>query len=118
MQQAERPMPLRTLASAALLLLASCAAGTAPRGPSESAERGLAYAEHACARCHGVTSGEISPIPEAPTFVDVANAPRMGRLALDEWLQAAHPTMPDLIVAPEDRADLAAYLETLNGGAR
>jgi hypothetical protein len=53
----------------------------------------------------------------APSFTAIANLPGMTETALNAWLHSAHPTMPNLIVAPEDRADLYAYLESLKRGA-
>jgi mono/diheme cytochrome c family protein len=79
-----------------------------------SATRGLAYAQQACASCHAVQAGQdVSPNSGAPAFTVIANTPGMTPTALNAWLHSAHASMPNLIVEPNDRADVAAYLETL-----
>ena len=103
-----------------LLLVASCVAtparldadfGTAQ---TEAAARGFAYASEVCAACHAVSAGEQnSPDPNAPPFVVIANLPGMTSTALNAWLHSAHPTMPSLIISPDDRADIAAYLDSI-----
>ena len=76
--------------------------------------RGQAYAEAVCASCHAVARGQInSPNPDAPAFDTVANMPGMTSIALNVWLHASHPTMPNLLVEPDRIDDLAAYLSTL-----
>jgi len=75
---------------------------------------GRLYAEQSCAECHAITPGAAaSPLPEAPTFSQVANTPGMTRIALNAWLHSPHPSMPQLIVPPERIDDLSAYLATL-----
>jgi hypothetical protein len=59
----------------------------------------------------------VSPNPHAPTFVVIANTPGLNAIALNAWLHSSHPSMPNLIVSPAERADLAAYLETLKDRA-
>jgi mono/diheme cytochrome c family protein len=88
----------------------------APAGQSTAGNpaRGRDYAEAVCAACHAVAPGQIvSPDPAAPAFQSVANWPGMTALALQAWLRTSHPTMPDLIVAPDRIDDLSAYLSTL-----
>ncbi len=120
-------MVWRGIALAAAFALAACstsepvvqsevAAAPAPA----SVARGLAYAQQNCSGCHAVTAGqEASPNPSAPPFAVIANTPGMTPTALNAWLHSAHASMPNLIVAPEDRADIAASLESirLGGGA-
>lgn len=106
------------------LALAACSTVGAPSAPSASqapsATRGLAYAQQTCASCHAVQAGQdVSPNSAAPAFTVIANTPGMTPTALNAWLHSAHASMPNLFVAPNDRADVAAYLETLRrtGGA-
>lgn len=106
----------------AALALAACSTSRHERpeadAPSPSAARGLAYAQRVCAACHAVTAGEdVSPNPNAPSFEAIANLPGMTPTALNAWLHAPHPTMPSLVVSPSDRADVAAYLQSLKRGA-
>ena len=50
------------------------------------------------------------PAAELPPFEDIANDPGMTELALFAFLRTSHPSMPNLIVPPDDIADLTAYL--------
>jgi cytochrome c2 len=78
------------------------------------AKRGLSYAEKACTECHGVLADDdISPLLDAPTFRSVANTPGMTYTALSVWFQSPHPSMPNLIIPPEDLANVIAYIMSL-----
>ncbi len=75
---------------------------------------GKAYAEQICAACHAVQPGERdSPLFEAPPFQDVAETPGMTELALSVWLQSSHPTMPNIILEPDDMRNVVAYIRSL-----
>lgn len=79
-----------------------------------NAALGRIYAEQTCAQCHAITSSAAtSPLPEAPTFDQIANTPGMTRVALNAWLHSPHPSMPHIIVPPDKIDDLSAYLMTL-----
>ncbi len=94
---------------------------TSPPDTTDGASpaRGLAYAQSACAACHAVETGQTSsPNPQAPPFEVIANLPGMTPTALNAWLHSPHPSMPNVIVAPDDRGDVAAYLNSLKYGAR
>lgn len=122
------PMSMRSLTLVGLALLASACVGTEAQAPpapsppdvsaSASPARGLAYAQSECAACHAVESGQTSsPNPHAPPFEVIANLPGMTPTALNAWLHSPHPSMPNIIVAPSDRDDVAAYLNSLKRGA-
>lgn len=87
--------------------------------PSFAAElgdkaRGLAYAKKACAHCHAIDARRASsPLPNAPTFIEIANAPEMTEAAMVERLLTSHPKMPGLIKPGQKTDDLIAYLATL-----
>ena len=104
---------------ACVIWLSACASAPAPHATEltlapGNAALGLRYAEQTCSECHAVAHGQaLSPVPEAPAFDAIANTPGMTRLALYAWLRTPHPSMPNLIVAPERIDDLAAYLATL-----
>lgn len=110
--------PSKYIAIFVTLVLAACSTAVAPDATSASqtpsATRGLAYAQQACASCHAVQAGQgVSLNRGAPAFTVIANTPGMTPTALNAWLHSAHASMPNLIVEPNDRADIAAYLETL-----
>jgi mono/diheme cytochrome c family protein len=101
---------LRIVAASAFL------AGIQPVCAQEQGDpkRGLSYAEKACTECHGVLAeDDISPLLDAPTFRSVANTPGMTYTALSVWFQSPHPSMPNLIIPPEDLANVIAYIMSL-----
>jgi mono/diheme cytochrome c family protein len=96
--------------TAASLLASSYAAGA----QEADVEAGRAYAEQICATCHAVLANEeISPLLDAPTFQSVANTPGMTEMALTVWLQSSHPTMPNIILKPDDLRNVVAYIRSL-----
>jgi mono/diheme cytochrome c family protein len=75
---------------------------------------GAAYAKQVCAECHAVLPNEqISPLAQAPTFQKVANMPGMTEMALSVWLQSSHPTMPNIVLKPDDLRNVIAYIVSL-----
>jgi tetratricopeptide (TPR) repeat protein len=76
--------------------------------------KGLAYAQEICSTCHNVLRTDApSPNKQAPPFRKIANTPGMSVTALTVWSRTTHPTMPNLVIAPEDMDDLIAYIVTL-----
>ena len=97
------------LATAALLGEASSA--SAQEGDVAA---GQAYAKQVCAECHAVLPNEqISPLPQAPTFQNVANMRGMTEMALSVWLQTSHPTMPNIVLKQDDLRNVVAYIASL-----
>ena len=76
-------------------------------------QAGAAYAEKVCAQCHATERSEASPEPTAPPFEDVANTPGMTGTALRVWLSTSHPTMPNIIVEPQNMDNVIAYILSL-----
>jgi mono/diheme cytochrome c family protein len=79
-----------------------------------NSQAGFVYAQHYCSKCHGI-SAEDSPLPQAPRFRDVADQPGITATALTVWLQTSHPTMPNIIVEPQDMRNVIAYILSLKG---
>jgi tetratricopeptide (TPR) repeat protein len=78
------------------------------------ARRGLAYALKICSACHNVLGTEAdSPNRQAPPFKKVANTPGMSVTALTVWSRTSHPTMPNLVIPPQDMDDLIAHILSL-----
>lgn len=107
--------------SAAVCLMCACVSQTEPAPTGNlarpSAAMGLRYAQQFCVTCHAVAAGESrSPNPSAPSFEVIANLPGMTGTALNAWLHSPHPSMPNVIVNPADRENVAAYLESLRRG--
>lgn len=82
-------------------------------------QKGQAYARVACAECHSVESVQArSPNANAPAFAAVATTSGMTELALRTWLQTPHPTMPNLLLKPDERDNVIAYILSLKYVAR
>jgi mono/diheme cytochrome c family protein len=77
------------------------------------AVRGRVLAEQWCAQCHGVRPDDISPIPKVPTFPQVAAQAATTEMALRVFMRTSHPTMPNLILHPDDLDDIVAYILSL-----
>ena len=78
------------------------------------AEKGLSYARKVCSTCHNVLRSEgPSPNRRAPSFKQIANTPGMSITALTVWSRTTHPTMPNLVIDPNDMDDLIAYMLSL-----
>ena len=101
--------PRSMLAAAMMLAMASGAVAQ-----EADVEAGAAYAEQVCAACHAVLANEqISPLAQAPTFQSVADTPGMTEMALTVWLQSSHPTMPNIVLKPDDLRNVVAYIGSL-----
>ena len=103
----------------ALLMLAAAAASSvaqaAPPKSAPSAERGQAFAERHCARCHAIGLQGASPYPIAPPFRDVARRypPEDLEEALGEGIMVGHPEMPKFKLEEPQILDLVTYLKSL-----
>ena len=73
---------------------------------------GHTFASEACKACHVVDAQEKSPrnLVIAPAFRDIANTPGMTATALRVFLTSSHPKMPNLILGPQQTADVIAYI--------
>jgi mono/diheme cytochrome c family protein len=77
-------------------------------------DKGHEFAREVCAVCHAVDADETnSPHPSAPTFKRVAAEPGMTGTALSVILSNPHREMPDLILAPQELADVISYILNL-----
>ncbi len=94
-----------------LLILTSASAGAQEIGDPQA---GYVFAAHNCAECHEIASHDLmSPDSNAPNFYAVANNRDITSQALMVWLQSSHPTMPNLILRPNDIANVIAYIVSL-----
>src|SRR5215213_7074105 len=98
----------RTIGGLALVgvLTAWAAIGEARADPA----RGLALAERWCAQCHGVRPNQASPGQGAPSFSQIAAEPSVTEMSLRVFLRTPHPTMPNLILGPDELDDLVGYI--------
>jgi mono/diheme cytochrome c family protein len=91
----------------------------APAAHAQEAERGLAFVQTHCARCHAVSGTGPSPNRDAPTFRDISGRypPEQLAEALAEGIMVSHESaMPEFQLEPRDIGDVIAYLERLRRG--
>ena len=76
---------------------------------------GRAFALETCTPCHVVSPDQLSPrrLASAPSFEAIANARGMTATALRAFLMTPHPTMPNLILSPQEAGDVIAYIVSL-----
>jgi mono/diheme cytochrome c family protein len=91
--------PTRQFAPAAILAVAA----------------GHAFAREVCNACHVVEAKKKKPrlIVIGPAFRDIANTRGMTATALRVFLTTSHPKMPNLILTPEEIADVTSYILSL-----
>lgn len=78
------------------------------------AQAGHTFAQSLCAICHAIEDSQAdSPNSSAPTFRRIAAEPGMTAIALSVILTNPHRDMPDLVLSPEDRTNVIAYILTL-----
>jgi mono/diheme cytochrome c family protein len=107
---------MKTLATIMLGLLALVLLSgelTAHAQESGDPVEGLAVARAQCETCHAVFKGVESPRLEAPPFDTIAAVPGMTAIALTVALQTSHAKMPNIILNPDDRRNVVAYILSL-----
>jgi cytochrome c len=78
------------------------------------AANGRNIATTVCAACHMVGKGEFqSPPGGAPAFARIAATPGMTSIALSAALLTSHRQMPNIILQPDERRDVIAYILSL-----
>ncbi len=70
-----------------------------------------------CRPCHVVAADQRSPVrfANAPDFRTIATSPNTTQLGLTVWLTNPHPTMPTLVLSPQEARDVIAYIQSLRG---
>lgn len=119
------PRPIRTLVAASLLAGGLAAMATAASA-QVSVVNGQKLAQRQCGGCHAV-SGLKSPLPGAPAFAKLYLRYPPGGLdrVLSEGMLSpqsppeegsppTHPRMPQVKFDDDQRADLKAYLRSLD----
>jgi hypothetical protein len=94
---------MRLLSSFAMVLLA-LTSRQASAQPIGNLNAGKAFALEVCTPCHVVAPDQLSPrrFAVGPDFSAIANTPGMAEMALHAFLSSSHPTMPNLILSPEE----------------
>ena len=76
-------------------------------------EAGAGLAREVCAECHLVAKGQLLDPAVGPSLFEVAAHPATTELSLRAFLQTPHPTMPNLMLTPDETDDVIAYLLSL-----
>jgi cytochrome c len=106
-------LPAMAAAGAVLLLCVMSVPGTFAQQFGSPA-RGHEMARQLCAECHAVGSDDAeSSNPDAPAFRVIAAVPGMTALALTAALNTSHRSMPNILLTPEEQANLIAYILSL-----
>ena len=76
---------------------------------------GRDFALQACSVCHIVAPGQLTPprISNAVSFRSIANTTGMNEMKLQAILSTPHAIMPNLILTPEEAADVITYVMSL-----
>jgi cytochrome c len=90
------------------------AAGAA--APSDSAATGHSLAESWCKTCHAIEATPAGVPNTAPDFAAIANQPSTTALSLKVFLRTNHPSMPNLMLTPDQADDLVNYILSLKRG--
>jgi mono/diheme cytochrome c family protein len=110
-------MRIRAIAASLglLALAASLPAWAQLALPPGDVNRGRSFALQACSVCHVVAPEQLAPrrIARQPAFSAIANAEGMNGMKLQAILSTPHPIMPNLILTPEEAADVIAYILSL-----
>lgn len=90
-------------------------AGSAVLAQSPAAQRGLTFVRVHCAQCHAIDRVSDSPLAVAPPFRTLHLKYPIESLErpLAEGIIAAHPSMPQFRLEPDQIRDVIAYLKTL-----
>jgi mono/diheme cytochrome c family protein len=103
---------MKPLLLGTIIVLATATAAAAD--DLSRSQAGHVYAETYCSKCHSIGAGP-SPLEQAPRFKDVAEQPGVTAMSLQAFLQSSHPTMPNIILEPEDMRNVIAYILSLKG---
>jgi mono/diheme cytochrome c family protein len=105
---------MRGTAIAVLVAATMVASVCALAQEADNVGHGRQIAQTICVACHIVERDQrVSPNSEAPPFPLIAATPGMTSIALTAALLMSHRLMPNIILDPEDRRDVIAYILSL-----
>jgi mono/diheme cytochrome c family protein len=99
----------------ATALVVSIGFVTSASAQSADPSVGRHLAKTVCSACHqtDATSTTPGPNPATPSFVDISRMPSMSELAIKVFLRSPHPSMPNIILSPEEIDSVTAYIRGL-----
>lgn len=100
---------------ASVISVAALLIWTTIHAQDAAVERGRAFAEANCSRCHAVGPVGDSPLPKAPPFRTLHQRYPVEDLAeaFAEGIRTAHRAMPEFVLDTHQIDDLIAYLKSL-----
>lgn len=100
------------LAVAALLAVPAAAQDPLTGGDPATGAR---FARETCTPCHVVSQQQLAPsrFAVAPSFEQIARSEGMTATALYAFLTTPHDLMPNLVLKPDEAADVIAYILSL-----
>jgi mono/diheme cytochrome c family protein len=81
--------------------------------PQDSTAAGHRLAEAWCKECHAIEAKPTRHATAAPDFADIASRPSTTALSLKVFLRTNHPSMPNIVIAPDQADDLVNYILSL-----
>jgi mono/diheme cytochrome c family protein len=109
-------LTVRRIIAVACFTLASASVGSAEDLNGDAAA-GRRLAEGTCQTCHQIDRTQAPVEGGGPAWTAIANMPSTTHLSLAVFLQSSHRNMPNLILAPREIDDLAAFILSLKDGA-
>ena len=79
----------------------------------DSAAAGHRLAGAWCQECHAIEATPTRKTTAAPDFADIASRPSTTALSLKVFLRTSHPSMPNIVIAPDQADDLVNYILSL-----
>ena len=99
-----------------IFITVTCAALPTPTLSLEDSHRsaGRRVAMEICSHCHRVAEGQRAPLPNTPSFIDIANMPSTTALSLKVFLRSNHKRrMPNFIMSNAYTDDVVDYILSL-----
>jgi mono/diheme cytochrome c family protein len=114
-RKVERVKGLAATAGLGLAVVCGAALGARADTQAEEVEKGRAFVQANCARCHAIGLDDASPHAKAPPFRIVVERYPSENLAeaLAEGIVSGHPDMPVFVLKPEEIEAFLAYLDSL-----
>ncbi len=79
----------------------------------DSAAAGHRLAGAWCEECHAIGATPTGKASDAPDFADIASRPSTTALSLKVFLRTNHPSMPNIVISPDQTEDLVNYILSL-----
>lgn len=88
-----------------------------PAQAANNIDKGKAFVERNCARCHAIGLDDDSHMPEAPPLRSLHTRYPVDSLyeAFSEGIVTGHPQMPQFQLDADTISDMLAYIKSLSG---